>query len=99
MRVSTDHLSLPFFDNVHREMGKRLADWLPEQHIDETDDRAACQAWVKHLGAHQWLRYCVPAGPNDEWGGALDQLDSRALVIARENLAFHSPLADFAFAM
>jgi acyl-CoA dehydrogenase len=99
MRASTDHLSLPFFDNVHREMGKRLTDWLPDQHIDETDDRAACQAWVKHLGAHQWLRYCVPAGPHDAWGGALDQLDSRALVIARESLAFHSPLADFAFAM
>jgi acyl-CoA dehydrogenase len=95
MRASTTHLELPFFDNVHREMGKRLADWLPDQHIDETDDRVACKAWVKHLGAHQWLRYCVPAAQ----GGALDQLDSRALVIARENLAFHSPLADFAFAM
>ena len=29
----------------------------------------------------------------------LEKLDSRALVILRENLAFHSPLADFAFAM
>lgn len=26
-------------------------------------------------------------------------LDPRALVVLRENLAFHSPLADFAFAM
>jgi acyl-CoA dehydrogenase len=32
-------------------------------------------------------------------GGALPKLDSRALVILRETLAFHSPLADFAFAM
>jgi alkylation response protein AidB-like acyl-CoA dehydrogenase len=32
-------------------------------------------------------------------GGALERLDSRALVILRETLAFHSPLADFAFAM
>jgi acyl-CoA dehydrogenase len=32
-------------------------------------------------------------------GGALPALDSRALVVIRETLAFHSPLADFAFAM
>lgn len=95
LRASTSHLHLPFFDSVHREIGNCLAEWLPHQHIDETDDRAACKAWVKHLGAHQWLRYCVPAAH----GGALEQLDSRALVILRENLAFHSPLADFAFAM
>jgi acyl-CoA dehydrogenase len=98
-RASTAHLSLPFFDSVHNEIGNCLADWLPKQHIDETDDRAACKAWVKHLGAHQWLRYCVPAGPGGTHGGALEQLDSRALVVMRENLAFHSPLADFAFAM
>jgi acyl-CoA dehydrogenase len=95
LRASTAHLHLPFFDNTHREIGNCLADWLPQQYIDETDDRAACKQWVKHLGANQWLRYCVPAAH----GGALEQLDSRALVILRENLAFHSPLADFAFAM
>jgi acyl-CoA dehydrogenase len=95
LRASTAHLHLPFFDAVHREIGNCLADWLPKQRIDETDDRAACQQWVRHLGANQWLRYCVPAAH----GGALAQLDSRALVILRENLAFHSPLADFAFAM
>jgi acyl-CoA dehydrogenase len=98
-RASTAHLLLPFFNSVHSEIGNCLADWLPQQHIDETDDRAACKAWVKHLGAHQWLRYCVPAGPGGTHGGALEQLDSRALVVMRENLAFHSPLADFAFAM
>ena len=32
-------------------------------------------------------------------GGALPALDSRALVLLRETLAYHSPLADFAFAM
>jgi acyl-CoA dehydrogenase len=36
--------------------------------------------------------------PGDS-GGALPQLDSRALVLLRETLAFYSPLADFAFAM
>ena len=91
----TAHLDLPFFDPLHREMGRCLADWMPKQQVDESDDRAACKAWVKLLGANQWLRYCVPAA----WGGALEALDSRALVVMRETLAYHSPLADFAFAM
>ena len=99
MKSTTDHLGLPFFDDVHRERGQGLADWIPGQHLDESDDRQACREWVGRLGDKGWLRYCVPAGPDDALGGALDRLDSRALVILRETLAFHSPLADFAFAM
>jgi acyl-CoA dehydrogenase len=99
MRAPTSHLALPFFENIHRDIGHRLADWMPAQVIDESDDRAACRAWVKLLGTNGWLRYCVPAGTKGELGGVLPQLDSRALVILRETLAFHSPLADFAFAM
>ena len=95
MRSPTQHLALPFFDAAHRELGERLADWAPQQSVDESDDRRACKEWVALLGTHGWLRYCVPA----EHGGALERLDSRALVILRETLAFHSPLADFAFAM
>jgi len=99
MKPSTGHLALPFFDEVHRELGQRLAEWIPQQHIDESDDRSACKEWVRRLGQHGWLRYCVPAGPDGALGGALPTLDSRALVVLRETLAFHSPLADFAFAM
>ncbi len=95
MRSPTQHLALPFFDAAHRELGERLADWAPQQSVDESDDRRACKEWVQLLGTHGWLRYCVPA----QHGGALERLDSRALVILRETLAFHSPLADFAFAM
>ncbi len=95
MRAPTQHLALPFFDEAHRELGERLARWAPAQSMDESDDRRACKEWVQLLGTHGWLRYCVPA----EHGGALERLDSRALVILRETLAFHSPLADFAFAM
>ncbi len=94
-RASTKHLSLPFFEAQHIEIGNCLADWLPKQSMDESNDRAACRAWVKLLGANQWLRYCVPAAH----GGAFENIDSRSLVILRENLAFHSALADFAFAM
>jgi acyl-CoA dehydrogenase len=95
MRAATDQLSLPFFDTAHREIGNCLADWLPKQSINESDDRQACREWVSLLGKNQWLRYCVAKRD----GGVFDALDSRALVILRENLAFHSPLADFAFAM
>jgi acyl-CoA dehydrogenase len=99
MKSSTTHLALPFFDEVHRELGARLAGWAPQQQVDESDDRKACKEWVGLLGDAGWLRYCVPAGKDGALGGALEKLDSRALVILRETLAFHSPLADFAFAM
>ena len=95
MLAPTSHLALPFFDSTQRELGVALAAWVPQQQVDEADDRAACRQWVRLLGDHGWLRYCVPAA----FGGALEKLDSRALVILRETLAFHSPLADFAFAM
>ena len=95
MSPYTQHLALPFFDGVHRSLADGLVGWAAIQHVDELDDRAACREWVRRLGDAGWLRYCVPA----EFGGALPKLDSRALVIVRETLAFHSPLADFAFAM
>lgn len=95
MTPNTQHLALPFFDPVHRTLAAGVADWAAAQQVDETDDRAACREWVQRLGHAGWLRYCVPAA----FGGALPKLDSRALVILRETLAFYSPLADFAFAM
>ncbi|MDP2406404.1 MAG: acyl-CoA dehydrogenase family protein [Hydrogenophaga sp.] len=91
----TAHLELPFFDDTHRALANGLVAWAREQRVDESDDRAACKDWVRRLGAAGWLRYCVP----EDHGGALPGLDSRALVILRETLAYHSPLADFAFAM
>ncbi len=95
MTPSIAHLGLPFFDDAHRQMAPKLVAWAQAQTLDESDDRAACRDWVRRLGEAGWLRYCVPAAH----GGALQKLDSRALVVLRETLAFHSPLADFAFAM
>jgi len=95
LRSPAGHLALPFFDDAHRQLADGLRDWAPAQAVDESDDRAACRDWVRRLGDGGWLRYCVAA----EHGGALPALDSRALVVLRETLAFHSPLADFAFAM
>lgn len=91
----TDHLGLPFFSEAHQALAADLVPWAARQSVDETDDRRACRQWVSLLGDAGWLRYCEPA----EFGGAMPQLDSRALVILRETLAFYSPLADFSFAM
>jgi acyl-CoA dehydrogenase len=95
MRAPTHHLNLPFFTTEHLALAESLATWAQQQTVDESDDRRACREWVRLLGDAGWLRYCVPA----DFGGAMDRLDSRALVILRETLAFYSPLADFAFAM
>ena len=92
---STAHLALPFFDDAHRALADGLLPWAAAQDVDERNDRAACREWVRRLGDGGWLRYCVPGAS----GGALERLDSRALVLLRETLGFHSPLADFAFAM
>jgi acyl-CoA dehydrogenase len=91
----TSAYELPFFSVEHRELAQRLGPWAAAQTIDESEDRAACKAWVAALGQAGFLRYCVA----QEDGGALPTLDSRALVVLREMLAFYSPLADFAFAM
>ena len=94
------HLDWPFFADGHRELGRGLEAWctsLPAQAAHEAapDVDAVCRSLVRALGAAGWLRYCVPAAH----GGALATLDSRALCVARETLAFHDGLADFAFAM
>ncbi|MEO8344250.1 MAG: acyl-CoA dehydrogenase family protein [Betaproteobacteria bacterium] len=68
----------------------RVLGEAPERDVDDS-----CRKLVRALGAGGWLRYCVPAAH----GGALPALDSRALCIARETLAYHNGLADFAFAM
>ena len=108
----TAHLRLPFFDATHRSFAEELDEWArsavaeveggPHPHPPgragerrEEDVDATCRRWVRALGAGGWLRHCVPAG----YGGAHDPLQSRYLVIARETLARHSGLADFAFIM
>jgi alkylation response protein AidB-like acyl-CoA dehydrogenase len=98
----TAHLRLPFFDAQHRAFAEELDQWAYQAVADVEGSEAAhddvdatCVAWVRALGAAGWLRHCVPAG----YGGAHDPLRSLYLVIARETLARHSGLADFAFVM
>lgn len=98
----TAHLRIPFFDAQHRAFADDLDQWAREAVLEvegedaaHADIDATCIRWVRALGAAGWLRHCVPAG----YGGAHDPLRSLYLVVARETLARHSGLADFAFVM
>ena len=51
--------------------------------------------WFARLGEAGWLKAVVPAA----YGGLSEKLDVRTLCSAREILAWHDSLADFAFAM
>lgn len=87
-------LSWPFFEDRHREFAERLEAWcaanLP---VDHHDVDKACRRLVGRLGADGWLK---PTAIDLE---SPAPLDVRTLCIARETLARHDGLADFAFAM
>ena len=91
-------LHWPFYDERHRALATSLDGWAREhvrdRHGEDVD--AECRALVRELGAAGWLRHAV-AGT--EHGGAADTIDTRAVCLARETLARHNGLADFAFAM
>ena len=92
------YLDWPFFDVPQRRLAVELDAWAVENlaHLDHgADVDALCRDLVARLGAGGWLRHCVPAA----YGGASEDIDSRSLCIARETLARHEGLADFAFAM
>ena len=95
--MKRDHLAWPFFDDTHRQLAAGLGEFAKGAFSDVTHDDvdATCRTLVRQLGEAGWLRYCVPAAH----GGALPTLDSRALCIVRETLAYADGLADFAFAM
>jgi acyl-CoA dehydrogenase len=90
-------LSWPFFDDEHRTLAADLDRWAVEHVSDDEyhDVDAGCRELVADLGRDGWLRYAVPAA----FGGAFEEVDSRAVCIVRETLARHNALADFAFAM
>ena len=94
------HLDWPFFDDGHRALARDLGTWAEASlhHRDDAsraDNDARCVGLVRQLGAAGWTRYAVAKAD----GGVLETLDSRALCILRETLAYHDGLADFAFAM
>ena len=94
-RLTRDHLDWPFFEASHSLSAARLDAFaatgvLTEIDHDNTDK--ACRRLVKLLGAEGLLDSATG------FGGTAP-IDSRSICIARETLAYHDGLADFAFAM
>lgn len=83
----------PFFTAWHRELADMLDDWCSENLADRFADDldSECRMLVRQLGAAGFLKLCV--------ADADRRPDVRSLALARETLAYHSALADFAFAM
>ncbi|WP_428851163.1 acyl-CoA dehydrogenase family protein [Imbroritus primus] len=98
-----EHLDTPFFDAHHRQLARELDHWAASNITHPapavTTDRQSldehCRMLVRQLGEAGFLRHCVPQA--DASGRA--DIDTRAVCLAREILARHSGLADFAFAM
>jgi acyl-CoA dehydrogenase len=92
------HLDWPFFEDRHRDFARELDAWATQHvaHAHGPDVDAECRGLVEALGAAGWLRHAVGG---TAFGGAADAIDTRAICLARETLARHSGLADFAFAM
>ena len=91
-------LELPFFEAHHKQLQLELDTWCTanlEFHSD-LDVDAACRKLVSQIGAAGWFQYAVGGLA---FGGKAEKIDTRALCILRETLAWHSGLADFCFAM
>jgi len=82
-------LEWPFLEERHRAFAAELEAWAAANvaggHGGDVD--AECRRLVRLLGDAGWLRHAVGA------------IDTRAICLAREILAYHHGLADFAFAM
>ena len=83
-------LNWPFFDEAHREWAARVEEVASGLSVDHSDTDAACRSLVTGLGDAGILQ---PTSSDD------GSFDVRKLCLAREILARHDGLADFAFAM
>ncbi|MFQ0812621.1 acyl-CoA dehydrogenase [Brucella anthropi] len=93
--LTRDHLDWPFFDAAHGEWAAKLDAFAASPAlaaVDHAETDATCRALVRALGKAGLLDAAVSLA-----GG--EGIDSRRLCIARETLAYHDGLADFAFAM
>ena len=90
-----DHLDWPFFGAEHRGVAEKLDAFAASgvlASVDHHDTDKACRALVKELGNAGLLGLAT----GDAGSRAID---SRSVCLARETLAWHDGLADFAFAM
>ena len=90
-----EHLDWPFFGAEHRGIAEKLDAFAASgvlASVDHHDTDKACRALVKSLGEAGLLGLATgDAGRR--------AIDSRSVCLAREMLAWHDGLADFAFAM
>jgi acyl-CoA dehydrogenase len=93
--IDRSFLHWPFFEERHRALVEQLETWATKHclHIDHDDVDAACHRLVHELGRDGWLKHSAPGD------GLSETIDVRTLSLIRETLAYHSGLADFAFAM
>ncbi len=106
--ADTQYLHWPFFAPHHATFAAALDAWATQHvtgaplaadnlhHVDARNVDARCRHHVRALGESGWLRYAVAGAA---YGGAADTIDTRAVCLARETLARHDALLDFAFAM
>lgn len=92
------HLKWPFFEPEHRRLAQEVWAWARKNlgEHPETDVDRTCQRLVRALGEAGFIRYAVGG---QAYGGAKETIDTRAVCLIREALAYHHGLADFAFAM
>ncbi len=96
-QMKRDWLDWPFFGESHRGFASTLDRFVASgalAAIDHDDVDASCRHLVCALGEASLLDAAV--APLD---GDASAIDSRSVCLARETLAYHDGLADFAFAM
>ena len=87
----------PFFDEPHRRLARDIWGWCERELPKPAEANVAdqCKALVNLMGRAGWLQQVVPS----QYGGIHQTPDVRSLCLIREALAYHSGLAEFAFAM
>src|ERR1700727_3593089 len=96
-RMKRDWLEWPFFGESHRAFAGALDCFVGSgaiAAIDHGDIDGSCRHLARSLGEAGLLDAAV--APLD---GDASAIDSRSVCLARETLAYHDGLADFAFAM
>ena len=96
-QLKRDWLDWPFFGEFHRAFAGALDCFAASgalAAIDHEDVDGSCRKLVRALGEAGLLDAAV-APPDGDASG----IDSRSVCLARETLAYHDGLADFAFAM
>ena len=82
----------PFFDDSHRALAERVADWNSSGHGKVyATMQDECRDLVRRMGASGLLDYVVPQGDRP--------FDVRSICLIREGMTFEHALADAMFAM